>query len=69
MQTFGISGQIACTPARIEAGQAFDPPALEELAPPARSVVIKQKRIGDLLTPPPGVEKHQGVSTPRQPAK
>src|SRR5450756_454711 len=45
--------QIACAPTHIEAGDAFDPALLEELAPAADRVVIKEQRIGDLLTAPP----------------
>src|SRR5665648_705792 len=61
--------QIACAPAHIEAGDAFDPALLEELAPAPDRVVIKQQRIGDLLTAPPLVQKHQGIRTPRNPAR
>src|SRR5450830_1650787 len=61
--------QIACAPAHIEAGDAFDPALLEELAPAPDRVVIKEQRIGDLLTAPPFVQKHQGISTPRYPAR
>ena len=66
---FLLGGQIACAPAHIEAGQAFDPALFEEPAPAAHGVVIEQKRIGDLLTAPPGVQKHLGVRTPRHPAR
>ena len=66
---FLLGGQIACAPAHIEAGQAFDPALLEEPAPAAHGVVVEQKRISDLLTAPPGVQKHQGVRTPRHPAR
>src|SRR5450755_4618581 len=45
--------QIACAPAHIEAGDAFDPALLEELTPAPDRVVIKEQRIGDLLTAPP----------------
>ncbi len=31
-------------------------------------VVVEQKRFGDFLTAPPGVQKHQGVRTPSHPA-
>src|SRR5665811_2044893 len=61
--------QIACAPAHIEAGDAFDPALLEELTPAPDRVVIKEQRIGDLLTAPPFVQKHQGISTPRYPAR
>src|ERR1035437_1994620 len=61
--------QIACAPAHIEAGDAFDPALLEELAPAPDRVVIKEQRIGDLLTAPPFVQKHQGIRTPRYPAR
>src|ERR1019366_5212324 len=61
--------QIACAPAHIEAGDAFDPALLEELAPAPDRVVIKEQRIGDLLTAPPFVQKHQGIRTPRNPAR
>src|ERR1700730_16512445 len=44
--------QIACAPAHIEAGDPFDPALLEELAPAADRVVVKQQRMGDLLTRP-----------------
>src|ERR1019366_8491917 len=50
-------------------GDAFDPALLEELAPAPDRVVIKQQRIGDLLTAPPFVQKHQGIRTPRNPAR
>src|SRR3984893_16616588 len=46
------SHQIACAPAHIEAGDPFDPALLEELAPAADRVVVKQQRMGDLLTRP-----------------
>src|ERR1035437_5306119 len=61
--------QIGCAPANVEAGDAFDPALLEELAPAPDRVVIKQQRIGDLLTAPPFVQKHQGIRTPRNPAR
>ena len=64
-----MRAQIACAPAHIEAGNAFDPALFEELAPAADRVVIKQQRIGDLLTAPPFVQKHQGIRTPRNPAR
>jgi len=48
--------QIACAPAHIEAGDPFDPALLEELAPAADRVVVKQQRMGDLLTAPPFVK-------------
>jgi hypothetical protein len=36
---------------------------LEELAPAADRVVVKEQRMGDLLTAPPFVQKHQGIRT------
>ena len=53
---FLLGGHIACAPAHIEAGQAFDPALLEEPAPAAHGVVVEQKPFGDLLTAPPGVK-------------
>src|SRR5271165_3494548 len=61
--------EIACAPAHIEASNAFDPALLEELAPAADRVVVKEQRMGDLLTAPPFVQKHQGIRTPCHPAR
>ncbi len=61
--------QIACAPAGIEAGNALNSALLEELAPAADRVVVEQKRMGGLLTAPPLVQKHQGIRTPRHPAR
>src|SRR5665811_114511 len=58
--------QIACAPAHIEAGDAFDPALLEELTPAPDRVVIKEQRIGDFLTAPPFVQKHQGKAFARR---
>jgi hypothetical protein len=70
-----LRAQIACAPpsviayhdhfAHIEAGDAFDPPLLEELAPAADRVVVKEQRMGGLLTTPPVVQKHHGVRAAR----
>lgn len=56
-------------PAHIEAGNALDPALFEKLAPAADRVVVEQERMGDLLTAPPIVQKHQGIRTPRHPAR
>src|SRR5208337_3268449 len=61
--------EIACAPAHIEAGNAFDPALLEELAPAADRVVVKEQRMGDLWTAPPFVQKHQGIRTPSHPTR
>src|SRR5664280_1962606 len=55
--------QIACAPAHIEAGNAFEPALLEQLVPAADRVVIKEQRLADLLTAPSFVQKHQGIRT------
>ena len=34
-----------------------------------RIVVVKEQRMGDLLTAPPFVQKHQGIRTPCHPAR
>src|SRR5450759_2656828 len=57
--------QIAGAPAHIEAGDALDPVLLEKLAPAADRVIVKKKRIGDFLTAPPVMQKHQGVGAAR----
>jgi hypothetical protein len=47
---FLLGAQIAGASANIEAGQAFDPALFEKLAPAADRVVVKEQRMGDLLT-------------------
>src|SRR5262245_16572987 len=61
--------QIACAPAHIEAGDAFDPALLEQLAPAADRVVVIQQHMGDFLTAHPFVEKDQCIRTPRHPTR
>jgi hypothetical protein len=63
------NGLPKVAPAHIEAGDAFDPALLEELAPAPDRIVIKEQRIGDLLTAPPFAQKHQSIRTPRNPAR
>jgi hypothetical protein len=61
--------EIGAFDARMTVGKGLLDPALcEKLAPAADRVVVEQKRFGDFLTAPPGVQKHQGVRTPSHPA-
>jgi len=66
---FLLHTQIACAPAHIKAGNAFDPALLEQLVPAADGVVVIQQRIGDLLSAPALVQQHQGICTPCHPAR
>jgi hypothetical protein len=54
------ASQKARAPAHVETGQALDPTLFEEFMPATDRVVVQQNRIGDVLTAPPVVEKHQG---------
>ena len=49
----------------IEAGQALDPTLFKQFEPATDRVVVQQKRIGDFLTAPPVVQKHQGICASR----
>ena len=40
---------------------ALDPTLLKQFEPATDRVVVQQKRIGDFLTAPPVVQKHQGI--------
>ena len=53
--------QKARAPAHVEAGQALDPTLFKEFEPATDRVVVKQQSIGDFLSAPPVVQKHQGV--------
>src|SRR4029077_12053148 len=55
------AAQKARAPAHVEAGQALDSTLLEQLVPATDRVVVQQQCIGDFLTAPPVVQKHQGV--------
>ena len=52
-------------PADVEAGQALISTSLKQFEPATDRVVVQQKRIGDFLTAPPVVQKHQGICASR----
>src|ERR1700676_2539010 len=48
---------------------ALDPPLFKQFVPATDRVVIQQKCIGDFLTAPPVIQKHQGVCPSRHPRR
>ena len=53
------------SPPTLEAGQALDLTLFKQFEPATDRVVVQQKRIGDFLTAPPVVQKHQGICASR----
>ena len=62
---FLLGAQKARAPAHVEARQALDPTLFKQFEPATDRVVVQQKRIGDFLTAPPVVQKHQGICASR----
>ena len=60
-RVFLRGAQKARAPAHVETGQTLDPTLFKEFEPATDRVVVQQQRIGDFLTAPPVVQKHQGV--------